>query len=140
MHAVLRLAAVCVLHRFTTILWHAFAFNEHLKGLTAEELRYAVLGPGLDPSFLDDARQKFVASSAYLDRPAAPLRFLTESKPDDGIRRQELRRSTQRGALAAERSDPKHLRWRGAETRPVRVRALSTSMTVSAVVGRSSSC
>jgi hypothetical protein len=74
-----------------TILWHTFAFNEHLKGITAEELRYAVLGPGLDPSFLDDARQKFVGSSAYLDdRPAAPLRFLTEANLTMMIRRQEL--------------------------------------------------
>lgn len=73
-----------------TTLWHTFAFNEHLKGLTAEELRYAVLGPGLDPSFLDDARQKFVAGSAYLDdRPAAPLRFLTEANLTMMIRRQE---------------------------------------------------
>lgn len=74
-----------------TVLWHTFAFNEHLKGLTPEELRYAVLGPGLDPSFLDDARQKFVASSAYLDdRPGAPLRFLTEANLTMMIRRQEL--------------------------------------------------
>jgi hypothetical protein len=73
-----------------TILWHTFAFNEHIKGITAEELRYSVLGPDLDPSFLDDARQKFVASSAYLDdRPAAPLRFLTEANLTMMIRRQE---------------------------------------------------
>lgn len=73
-----------------TILWHTFAFNEHLKGLTAEELRYAALSPPLDPSFLDDARQKFVTSSAYLDdRPAAPLRFLTEANLTMMIRRQE---------------------------------------------------
>jgi hypothetical protein len=65
-----------------TILWHSFAFNEHLKGLTAEELRYSILGPGVDASFIDDARQKFVTTSAYLDdRPAAPLRFRTEAKP-----------------------------------------------------------
>jgi hypothetical protein len=73
-----------------TILWNTFAFNEHLKGLTAEELRYACLGPGLDPSFLDDARQKFVTASAYLDdRPGAPLRFLTEANLTMMIRRQE---------------------------------------------------
>lgn len=63
-----------------TILWHTLAFNEHLKGLTPEELRYCILGPGTDPSFIDDARQKFVAESAYLDdRPGSPLRFLTEA-------------------------------------------------------------
>lgn len=74
-----------------TILWHTFAFNEHLKGLTVEELRYAILGPELDASFLDDARQKFVADSAYLDdRPGAPLRFLTEANLTMMIRRQEV--------------------------------------------------
>lgn len=74
-----------------SILWHSFAFNEHLKGTTAEELRYAILGPGNDLGFINDARQKFVAQSAYLDdRPAAPLRFLTEANLTMMIRRQEL--------------------------------------------------
>lgn len=74
-----------------SILWHSFAFNEHLKGTTAEELRFAVLGPGNDLGFINDARQKFVTSSAYLDdRPAAPLRFLTEANLTMMIRRQEL--------------------------------------------------
>jgi hypothetical protein len=73
-----------------SILWHTFAFNEHLKGLGVDELRYAAIGPGTDPSFIDDARQKFVQSSAYLDdRPAAPLRFLTEANLTMMIRRQE---------------------------------------------------
>lgn len=73
-----------------TILWHSFAFNDHLKGLGADELRYAVMGPGTDPSFVDDARQKFCASSAYLDdRPGALLRFLTEANLTMMIRRQE---------------------------------------------------
>ncbi len=62
------------------ILWHSFAFNEHLKGVTPEELRYAILGPSQDPGFINDARQKFVAASAYLDdRPGVPLRFLSEA-------------------------------------------------------------
>lgn len=73
-----------------TVLWHSFAFNEHLKGATPEELRFAILGPGIDPGFINDARQKFVAGSAYLDdRPTAPLRFLTEANLTQMIRRQE---------------------------------------------------
>ena len=73
-----------------TILWHTFAFNEHLKGCSIEDLRFAILGPGNDLSFIDDARQKFVASSAYLDdRPGASLRFLTEANLTMMIRRQE---------------------------------------------------
>jgi hypothetical protein len=63
-----------------TILWNTFAFNEDLQGVTAEELRYSVLGPGLDVAFVNDARKKFVIDSAYLDdRAGIPLRFLAEA-------------------------------------------------------------
>lgn len=61
------------------ILWHTFAFNENLQGIDEINLRYSILAPGMDVGFINDARQKFIAESAYLDdRPAAPLRFLTE--------------------------------------------------------------
>lgn len=73
-----------------TILWHSFAFNDALKGTSAEELRFAVLAPGLDTSFINDARQRFVAESAYLDdRTSAPLRFLAEANLNLIIRRQQ---------------------------------------------------
>lgn len=73
-----------------TILWHSFAFNEALKGTSPEELRFAVLSPGVDDSFVNDARQRFVGASAYLDdRPAAPLRFLAEANLTLMVRRQE---------------------------------------------------
>ena len=72
------------------VLLHTLAFNEELKGCTAEELRYSLLAPGLDPSFIDDARKRFIASSAYLDdRPHVPMRFLTEANLTQIIRRQE---------------------------------------------------
>ena len=72
------------------ILWHTFAFNEHLKGITQNELRYSILAPTLDLSFINDARQKFVSSSAYLDdRPDVALRFLTEANLTQMIRRSE---------------------------------------------------
>lgn len=75
-----------------TILWNTFAFNEDLQGVTAEELRYSVLGPGLDPAFVNDARTKFVAESAYLDdRAGIPLRFLAEANLNQMIRQQESR-------------------------------------------------
>jgi len=77
------------------ILWHTFAFNEHLKGVTAEELRYSILSPGLDVSFINDARQKFISESAYLDdRPGVALRFLTEANLTQMIRRQETQIDT----------------------------------------------
>ncbi len=73
-----------------TIFMHTLAFNEPLKGLPAERLRYSVLGPATDLSFVDEARRRFVADSAYLDdRPGAPLRFLAEANLSLIIRRQK---------------------------------------------------
>ena len=72
------------------VLFHTLAFNEMLRGLTAEELRYSIVSPGTDISFIDDARKRFVADSAYLDdRPNVPLRFLAEANLTQMIRRQE---------------------------------------------------
>jgi len=72
------------------ILLHTLAFNENPKGATAEELRYAILSPGTDISFIDDARRRFVAESAYLDdRPNAPLRFAAEANLTQILRREE---------------------------------------------------
>ncbi len=73
-----------------TILWHTLAFNDALRGVSHEELRYAVLWPGADLGFVDDARKRFVQESAYLDdRPNVPLRFLAEANLTQIIRRQE---------------------------------------------------
>ena len=73
-----------------TIFLHTLAFNDPLKGLTPEQLRYAAVGPAVDPSFLDEARKRFVADSAYLDdRAGAPLRFLAEANLSQIVRREE---------------------------------------------------
>lgn len=73
-----------------TIFMHTLAFNDPLKGLTAEELRYATAGPVVDPSFIDEARKRFTAESAYLDdRPAAPMQFRAEANLNVIIRREE---------------------------------------------------
>lgn len=73
-----------------TILMHSLAFNEPLKGLSPEHLRFSVLGPETDISFIEDARKRFIAESAYLDdRPGAPMRFLAEANLTQIIRRQE---------------------------------------------------
>ena len=64
-----------------TIFLHTLAFNDPLKGLSPEQLRYSVLGPAADISFIEEARKKFIAESAYLDdRPGAPMRFLAEGQ------------------------------------------------------------
>ena len=73
-----------------TIFMHTLAFNEPLKGVSAERLRYSVLGPTTDISFVDQARKRFVTDSAYLDdRPGAPMRFLAEANLRQIIRREE---------------------------------------------------
>lgn len=73
-----------------TILFHSLAFNEQLKGATTEQLRYSILAPKLDLSFIDDAVRRFVQNSAYLDdRPNASLRFLVEANLTQMIRRRE---------------------------------------------------
>ncbi len=73
-----------------TIFLHSLAFNDGLKGVAPEHLRYSVLSPATDISFIEEARKAFVAQSAYLDdRPTAPLRFNTEANLTQIIRREE---------------------------------------------------
>ena len=73
-----------------TIFLHTLAFLDRLKGITPEHLRYSLIGPAVDVSFVDDARKRFVQESAFLDdRPGAPLRFLAEANLTQVIRRQE---------------------------------------------------
>ncbi|MCR5814188.1 MAG: DUF499 domain-containing protein [Desulfovibrio sp.] len=63
-----------------TLFMHTLAFNDSLMGATENELRYAILAPDLELSFIDDARRRFIQESAYLDdRPNRPLRFMVEA-------------------------------------------------------------
>src|SRR3546814_18600989 len=43
-----------------TIFMHSLAFNEPLKGLSPERLRYSIVGPSCDVSFVEEARKAFV--------------------------------------------------------------------------------
>jgi hypothetical protein len=87
-----------------TIFIHTLAYNEPLKGLTADHLRYSMLAPTLDISFADAARQRFIEQSAYLDdRPGAPLRFLTDANLTQVIRGME--RNIDPGELRAQLND-----------------------------------
>ncbi|MDE2870422.1 MAG: DUF499 domain-containing protein [Gemmatimonadota bacterium] len=87
-----------------TIFLHSLAFNEPLKGLPPEELRYSMIGPVLDISFIDDARKKFVAESAYLDdRPGAAMRFLVDANLNQIVRREE--RNVDAGDARAQLND-----------------------------------
>ena len=76
-------------HVARTIFMHTLAFNDPLKGVAPDHLRYSVLGPAADISFIEEARRKFIADSAYLDdRPGAPMRFLVEANLSQIIRRE----------------------------------------------------
>lgn len=73
-----------------TIFLNTLAFNDQLKGIAPDHLRFSIIGPATDISFAEDARRRFVAESAYLDdRPAVKLRFLAEANLNQIIRRQE---------------------------------------------------
>jgi hypothetical protein len=87
-----------------SVLMHTLAFNEQLKGATPEHIRYSVLGPSTDISFIEEARKAFIAGSAYLDdRPGAPMRFLAEANLTQIIRREEL--SVDPGELRVQLND-----------------------------------
>jgi hypothetical protein len=87
-----------------TVFMHSLAFNDQLKGLSPEHLRYAVMGPKVDISFVEAARQRFLADSAYLDdRPGVPMRFLTEANLTQVIRRAE--QNTDAGETRAQLND-----------------------------------
>ena len=87
-----------------TVFLHTLAFNDPLKGISPEQLRYSVLGPTTDISFIEEARRKFIAESAYLDdRPGAPMRFLAEANLRQIIRREE--RHVDAGEARAELND-----------------------------------
>ena len=73
-----------------TIFLHTLAFNDQLRGILPEHLRYSIIGPETDISFVEDARKRFIADSAFLDdRPGSPHRFLAEANLTQIIRRQE---------------------------------------------------
>ena len=73
-----------------TVFIHSLAFNDQLKGLSAERLRFSTVGPAYDLSFIDAAWKRFRDESSYLDdRPGVPLRFLAEANLTQVIRREE---------------------------------------------------
>ena len=72
-----------------TVFLNTLAHGDAAKGLSAEHLRYSVCSPAVEPSFIEQARQRFVSESLYLDdRPGAPMRLLVEANLEQVIRRQ----------------------------------------------------
>lgn len=73
-----------------TVFIHTMAYNNELRGLTSAHVRYSVLSPGADLSFVADAEAAFIQGSAYLDdRPGVPLRFNAEANLTQIIAREE---------------------------------------------------
>ena len=73
-----------------TIFVHTMAYNNELRGLSPAHLRYSVLSPDADLSFVSDAEAAFIQGSAYLDdRPGVPLRFNAEANLTQIIAREE---------------------------------------------------
>ena len=73
-----------------SIFFHTLAFNDSLKGATENELRYSILSPGMELSFIGDAIRRFRQESAFLDeRPNRPLRFMVEPNLTQMIHQRE---------------------------------------------------
>jgi hypothetical protein len=73
-----------------TVLMHSLAHNVPLRGCTSEHLRYDILRPRLDISFIEAARQRFVSESAFLDdTPGVPMRFQPQANLTQVIRREQ---------------------------------------------------
>lgn len=62
-----------------TIFLHTLAYPEDVQGVKPDQLRFSVCCPGIEPTFVEAARKRFVEDSLYLDdRPGAPMRFRAE--------------------------------------------------------------
>lgn len=73
-----------------TVFVHTMAYNNELRGLSPAHLRYSMLSPWADLSFIAAAEAAFIQGSAYLDdRPGAPLRFNAEANLTQIIAREE---------------------------------------------------
>lgn len=73
-----------------SIFFHTLAFNDSLKGATENELRYSILSPGMELSFIGDAIRRFRQESAFLDeRPNRPMRFMVEPNLTQMIHQRE---------------------------------------------------
>jgi hypothetical protein len=72
-----------------TVFLNTLAYNQDLKGVSTDRLLWSVCSPKLEPSFIEQAKTRFVSESDYLDdRPGAPLRFQAEPNLIQMIRKQ----------------------------------------------------
>ncbi|MFI5458100.1 MAG: ATP-binding protein [Isosphaerales bacterium] len=72
-----------------TVFLHTLAFGDAAKGIATDHLKLSVCSPLVEPSFVEQARARFITESLFLDdRPGALLRFMVEPNLTQVIRRQ----------------------------------------------------
>jgi hypothetical protein len=72
-----------------SIFLHTLAFGDSAKGIATDQLKLSVCSPKVEPSFVEQARVRFVQESLFLDdRPGSTLRFMVEPNLTQVIRRQ----------------------------------------------------
>jgi len=72
-----------------TVFLHTLAFGDAAKGIASDHLKLSVCSPLVEPSFVEQARTRFITESLFLDdRPGALLRFMVELNLTQVIRRQ----------------------------------------------------
>lgn len=85
-----------------TIFLNTLAFGDSAKGINPDHLNFSVCSPLVEPSFIEQARLRFLQESLHLDdRPGAPMRFMVEPNLTQVIRRymQEVDSSEVRSEL-----------------------------------------
>jgi hypothetical protein len=72
-----------------TIFLHTLAYGDAAKGIAADHLKLSICSPIVEPSFVEQARVRFITESLFLDdHPGVPLRFMVEPNLTQVIRRQ----------------------------------------------------
>ena len=72
-----------------TVFLNTLAYGDAAKGVNPDLLKLSVCSPSVEPSFIEQARVRFVAESLYLDdRPGAPMRLMVEPNLEQVIRKQ----------------------------------------------------
>ena len=72
-----------------TVFLNTLAYPDSVKGVNADRLKFSVCSPSVEPSFIEQARVRFVEESLYLDdRPGALMRLMVEPNLEQVIRKQ----------------------------------------------------
>ncbi len=73
-----------------TIFFHTLAFNQQLKGIDGKSLRYSILSPGTELSYVDEALERFQRVSLYLDdNLEKPIQFQAAPNLNQAVQRAE---------------------------------------------------